>query len=72
MVKYVYNPFTDKLDTISNVVKEYDYYVTAGDWSDLVTALESGTYATVFIPNGTYTCTDNEANPIVVHNNVKR
>ena len=51
---------------------EYDYYVTANSWADLVSALESGTYATVFIPDGTYTCTDNEASPLVIHANVKR
>ena len=50
---------------------EYDYYVTSGSWSDLVLALESGTYATVFIPDATYTCTDDEATPLAVHANVK-
>jgi len=50
----------------------YDYVVTANDWADLVQALESGSYQTVFIPNGTYTCTDNEASPLVVHANVTK
>ena len=51
--------------------EEFDYYVTAGDWSDLVSALEGGSYATVFIPSGTYTCTDNEDKPITIHSNCK-
>ena len=52
--------------------QEFDYYVKAGDWADLVTALEGGLYATIFVPDGTYTCTDDEATPIAVNANVKR
>ncbi len=33
----------------------YDYVVKPGDGADLVAALESNTYRSVFIPNGTYT-----------------
>ena len=54
------------------IPKEYDYYVQSGDWTDLKTALESGLYASVFIPNGIYTCTDNIAYPILVNSAVKR
>lgn len=51
---------------------EYDYYVTAGSYTDLRDALEDGSYATIFVPDGTYTCTDDEATPIVCHANVKK
>ncbi len=36
----------------------YDYVVKAGDGADLVAALESNTYKSVFIPNGTYTVSE--------------
>jgi len=65
-------PVSTLQQTEINSIKTHDYFVNADDWSDLVTALESGSYASIFIPNGTYTCTDNEANPIVAHANVKR
>lgn len=50
----------------------YDKVVTAGDYASLKDALESGTYKTVFIPDGTYLVTDNEARPLVVHANIKK
>lgn len=62
----------DTIDAMTLGNDTYDYYVTAGDWADLVQALESGTYATIYVPDGTYTCTDNEATPLDTHANVTR
>jgi len=50
----------------------YDYKVTANDWADFRDAHEGGLYANIYTPDGTYTCTDNEASPLVIHANVKR
>lgn len=36
----------------------YDYVVKAGDGADLVAALESDTYKSVFIPNGSYSVSE--------------
>ena len=49
----------------------YDKIVTANNYVDLRNSLESGAYSTVFIPNGTYTITDNIARPLAPHANCK-
>jgi hypothetical protein len=49
----------------------FDYTVNANDYTDLKQALESGQYRTIFIPNGTYTWTDDVDTAIVVHANVE-
>jgi hypothetical protein len=49
----------------------YDHVVTAGSYADLKQAMESGANTTLFIPNGTYTITDNIAHPLVPHANCK-
>ncbi len=48
---------------------ELEYTVTRG-WDELVSVCESGVYSTIKVI-GTYKCTDNEANPLVAHANVK-
>jgi len=47
--------------------RTYDYVVKAGDGDDLVRALESDTYKSVFIPNGTY-----EVSEIITVDNLSR
>jgi hypothetical protein len=49
----------------------FDYTVIAGDYTDLKQALESGNYRTIFIPNGTYTWTDDVDTAITVHASVE-
>ena len=65
-------PVSTPQQTAIDAIKTRDYYVTPGDWDDLVYAWESGLYKSPYVPNGTYTCTDNEATPLAVHANVLR